>query len=132
MQPVNEKSSSAVSGIAIVNTVGKTILWTSLLVFVPFVLVPHAQELFEEVGIMLPAITEAIIGVTSYARKFWFIFFPIALIAPLTLEVNILLFAPRGAKFWLNLWSWISLLVISLIVALGIFLPMAQITAALS
>ena len=73
-----QRSNDAVSFEILFSTVIRSFIWIALLVFVPFLLLPRCQRMFEEFGIALPKLTQLMLAVGDIILKTGVVFVVVA------------------------------------------------------
>ena len=82
----------------------RLMLWMVILICVPLVLTPQYAQLVEEYGLDLPWLTELLISLSDSARRYGFLYFPLAAVGVLVWELVLLFLVSRTGKVKVLIW----------------------------
>ena len=125
-------SKDAVSFGFLFSIVIRSLIWITLLVLVPFLLLPRCLRMFEEFGLALPKLTQLtfVVGDIIFSVGFFYVIVAIPAIVAWQLVLLFLNGRRIGSKLVVVDWILISIATVMLAISLG--MPIAAIVSGLN
>ena len=128
----NEKSSTTVSGVAILWHAIHMGLACAVFIFTPLFLAPVCLEIYEEFGIDLPKVSQLFLAWSDMLIKTMILLVPPIVATLLSIEFGLYYLSPEKGKRPLSLLWWLILIFALIFVLVAILLPLAPIVTSLS
>ena len=100
--------------------------------FVPIFILPNFTAMFSEFGIELPLLTQWVIHLSNFARRFFWLFGPFAFAVIVGIEVGIYFISSRRWKTLVNIVYWLALLIAIGLIGTSLLIPYSSIVTGLA
>ena len=125
-----EKTSATIRSIT--STTVRFIWWLTLMILVPFFILPEFKQLFDEYGITIPEMTELTIAVCDYILSYFILYAVVIVPAVIAWQVLSIVFKKSRIVSKLIVVDWILLLIVTLFLVVALGLPVITIAAGIT